>query len=584
MSYDLKITGGLLFTGDDAPPVYGDLGIRDGRIVAVGNAPDSASRTVDANGAAVTPGFIDPHTHYDAQVLWDSSLLTSICHGVTTAFMGNCGVGFAPLADGGKDSVISLMGGVEDIPPDVLETGLKWDWRSFPEYMDRLAEVERPIDIGAQVPHDALRLCVMGERGQNHEMATQQDIEQMRGLARDALKAGAYGFTFGRVNGHRTAAGIHTPSYSAGADELIGIAGVLSEFPHRVIQGVSDMGYLSGPEGFEPEFAILEGMMAASGSPISFNLLERPEPGADRIWRKLLDRASEIAPSGHMLRFQSAPHAGGVFFGLTGSANLLACYPSYRAISDLPLAERIAALRDPAFRDRLLAETPALLPGDAPRMAMPYQVICDIEAAAEKLFALERKPNYEPAPSDSIGARARAAGKSALAMTYDAMIEDDGCNLIFMPKFNYNSGNLDSLYEMMRHPHTFLGLGDAGAHMGYIADMSYSTFALQFWPKRKAGGFSAQHIVHLLTGTVADHFGLKDRGRLKAGLRADVNVIDLDRLSLDRPRAVSDLPSGGRRYLQDAHGYEMVLTAGTPVLEKDQATGAKPGALLRAAV
>jgi N-acyl-D-aspartate/D-glutamate deacylase len=584
MSYDLKITGGLLFTGDDAAPEYGDLGIRDGLIVAVGDAPDSAKRVIDADGAAVTPGFIDPHTHYDAQALWDGAMLTSICHGVTTAMMGNCGVGFAPLAEGGKDAVIGLMAGVEDIPADVLETGLKWDWRSFPDYLDRLAEAPRAIDIGAQLPHDALRLCAMGARAQNHEMATPQDIERMRGLAREALQAGAFGFTFGRVNGHRTAAGDHTPSYNAGADELIGIASVLAEFPHRVIQGVSDMGYLDGPEGFDPEFAILEGMMAASGRSISFNLLQRPEPGADRIWRQLMDKATEIAPSGRMLRFQSAPHAGGVFFGLTGSANLLASYPSYRAIAHLPLDERVAAMRDPAFRDRLLAEKPVLLPGDAPRFAMPYQVICDIEATADKLFALERKPNYEPAPSDSIGARARAAGKSALAMTYDAMIEDDGCNLIFMPKFNYNSGNLDALYEMMRHPHTFLGLGDAGAHMGYIADMSYSSFALQFWPKRKAGGFTHHRIVHLLTGAVADHFGMKDRGRLKAGLRADVNVIDLDRLSIDRPRPVNDLPSGGRRYLQDAHGYELVMTAGTPVLEKDEATGAKPGKLIRAAV
>ncbi len=585
MDYDLKITGGTILDGNGGEAFVGDVAVKNGVIVAVGVAPGTAARQIDADGLLVTPGFIDMHTHYDAQALWDTELETSTRHGVTTAFMGNCGVGFAPLTPETKDTIIELMAGVEDIPGQVLRTGLKWDWNTFGEYLDRLEEVERPIDIAAQVPHDAVRLYVMGERATANEMATQDDIVRMQQVVRDSLMAGAFAFTFGRVNGHRMSNGALTPSYFAGHDELEALASVLRDMPYRVLQGITDGRVNEGPDAFEGEFKVVERMMAAAGRPMSFNLHQRPEPEAQGVYLKLLAKSEEAGARGDTLHFQVGGRGGGSMLGLTSSLNPLAPMPSYRAIADLPMAERLAALRAPEFRARILAETPVLLEGEGGAMRSMYNLLIDLDKKGLSVFPIASTPFAEPAREQSIVGLAQAAGKSAFEVLFDLAIQDDGEMLFDHLTFNYAPGDLSSVYEMLSHPNTLFGLADAGAHLGYVCENGYTTFALKFWARDRVRGptIPLPRVINMLTGKIADHFGLKDRGRLQVGLRADINVIDYEALGLKRARAVFDLPAGGRRFLQHSRGYRAVIAAGQPIIENDEPTGAKPGKVLRAA-
>ncbi len=584
MTYDLKINGGLIHDGDEGEPYVADIGVKDGLIVAIGALSGAGDREIDAHGLMVTPGFIDPHTHYDGQALWDGELETSIRHGVTTAIAGNCGVGFAPLRARDRADVISLMAGVEDIPAVVLNEGLAWDWTSFGDYLDRLDAVARPIDLGAHVPHDCLRLFVMGERASAQERATPDDIAAMAELLREALASGAVGFSFGRVAGHKTDKGGPTPSYNAGADELVALAAVLRDFPsHRVLQGVTDGRVVDGPDGFDGEYKIVRQMTAAAGRPVSLNLHRRSLPvHSQGAWTRVM--AAADGPGGEQIRFQVSAKGVGSFYGLTSSINLLAPFPSYRAMAGRPLAERVAILRDPHTRARLLAEAPVLLEGDPPNIAAAVQLLKTLEKSAERIYPLARVPNYEPRPEDSLAARARARGETALAVAYDLCLEDEGQMLLDHPRMNYVDGDLHDLREMLTHPASFFGVGDAGAHLGYMCDVGYPTLALRFWGRDRTVGetIALPQIVHMLTGKVADHFGFADRGRIRTGLRADLNLIDYANLRLFRPRAVADLPAGGRRFLQDAEGYRAVFVAGVPVLENDAPTGAKPGRVLRA--
>jgi N-acyl-D-aspartate/D-glutamate deacylase len=585
MDYDLKITGGTILDGTGAEAFAGDIAIKDGIIVAVGQAPGSATRTIDAKGLLVTPGFIDMHTHYDAQALWDTELETSTRHGVTTAFMGNCGVGFAPLKPETKDTVIKLMAGVEDIPGKVLRTGLKWDWGAFGEYLDRLDEVERPIDIAAQVPHDNVRLYVMGERAAAQEMATPEDIEAMKAVVRDSLLAGAFAFSFGRVFGHKMSNGQTTPSYKASHDELEALAGVLKDLPYRVLQGITDGRANEGPDAFDAEFEVVTRMITAAGRPMSFNMHQRPEPQHHGVYLKILAKADELNARGESLRFQVGGRGGGSMLGLTSSVNPLAPMPSYRAIADLPLDERLTAMQDPAFRARILSEEPLLLDGEGGAMRSMHALLTDLEAKGLSIFPIARKPKGEPSRDNSITGLAKAAGKPPFEVLFDLAISDEGEMLFDNLSFNYAAGNLSAVHTMLTHPNTLFGLADAGAHLGYVCENGYTTFALKFWAQERTLGptLPLPQVVNMLTGKIADHFGLADRGRIKVGLRADINVIDYDNLHLDRPRAVFDLPAGGRRFVQHSHGYRAVIAAGQPIIENDVPTGAKPGKVLRAA-
>ena len=546
MEYDLKIKGATILDGGGTDGFTADVAVKGGVIVAVGDAPGSAAREFDADGALVTPGFIDMHTHYDAQALWDSSLETSTRHGVTTAFMGNCGVGFAPLRPETRAAITNLMAGVEDIPSDVLDAGLRWDWNSFGEYLDRLEEVDRPIDIAAQVPHDAVRLFVMGDRAMAQEPATNEDIVLMQNLVREGLLAGAFAFSFGRVFGHRMRDGGTTPSYHASHDELEALARVLRDLPYRVLQGITDGRVNEGPEAFGPEFEVVERMMKAAGRPMSFNLHQRPEPYAADVWLRLLTKSDAAAARGDTLRFQVGGRGGGSLLGLTSSMNPLAPMPSYRAIENLPLRERVAAMRDPKFRARILSETPVLADGDSRGTNHMYNTLLGLDANAAFLFPMAERPDPEPGPEDSVAGRARAANKPPFEILFDLAIKDEGEMLFDYFRFNYAPGDLSSVYGMLVHPKTMFGLADAGAHLGYVCENGFTTNAMRFWAKERVRGprLPLPQIVNMMTGKVADHFGLKDRGRIEVGKRADINIIDYDNLGLARPRAASDLPAG----------------------------------------
>jgi N-acyl-D-aspartate/D-glutamate deacylase len=583
MGYDLRIKGATILDGSGAEPFTGDVAITDGIIVGVGKADGVAAREIDADGAMVTPGFIDIHTHYDAQALWDSELQTSTQHGVTTAIMGNCGVGFAPLRPDMRDAIINLMAGVEDIPEDVLRSGLNWDWRTFPEYLDRLDAVERPIDVGAQVPHDAVRLFVMGERALNQEKATPEDIAAMRDALRDGLAAGAFGFSFGRIFGHRMSDGSVTPSYNADHSELEALASVLREVPYRVLQGVSDGRMNLGHDAFAPEFSVIERMITAADRPMSLGLNQKGLPSAHSDWIETLALADDLASRGKTLRFQVGVSGAGSMVGLTSTLDPLAPLPSYRPIAHLPLVQRVSALRDRALRERILTDTPVADPSDSGGTAAMVGVMSRLEAEAPLLFLMDG--NLEPAFANSLAGHAQAAGKPMREQLYDMLLEDEGRALFLHRRFSYVSGDLSAVHAMLQHPEAMFGLADAGAHLGYVCENAFTTRALTFWARDRTRGplMALPNVVHMLTGKIADHLGLADRGRIAVGLKADINLIDYDNLSFDEPYATSDLPAGGKRFLQDSRGYLAVLKNGVPITQNDRYTGAKPGKLLRAA-
>lgn len=579
---DLKIANGTLVDGTGAPPRAGDVGVRDGRIVALGRVSEPARRELDAAGAIVAPGFVDLHTHYDGQALWDAALAPSSWHGVTTVLMGNCGVGFAPLRPGDAGRLVRLMEGVEEIPGTALYEGLDWRWETFADYLDRLDERPRALDVAAQVPHDPLRLYVMGERAARQEAATPDDIAAMRALVREALAAGAFGFSTGRTDTHRTSDGLDTPAALAAADELVAIASALRGLPYRVLSAVSDFDMFRGEEHFDPEFDVFEAMARAAGRPLTLSTLERL--GFPDQWRRIVARVDRARAAGLDLRMQIAPRGVGVLTGLRTTLNVLVAKPTYRALMRLPHAELVAALRDPAVRAKILAE-PFLKVSEVDPSAPPQidQSIAMLDLIAYRMFELADPPDYEPPAEHSLGARAAARGVAPLEAIYDAMLRDGGEGLVYFPIFNYNGGNLDAVAELLAHPAAHLGLGDGGAHVGTIADAAWPTFFLQHWARdRPAARLPIERAVRLLTADPAAFLGLSDRGRLAEGLRADLNVIDWQGLALRRPHVVYDLPGGGRRLVQEARGYVMTTVAGVPTLEHDRPTGATPGRLLRA--
>ena len=583
MRYDLKIVNGTLVDGSGAPPRAANLAVAGGRIVELGDCPGAATETIDAEGAIVTPGFVDLHCHYDGQVSWDPDLAPSSIHGVTTAVMGSCGVGFAPVREADREALIRLMEGVEDIPGSALAEGLRWRWESFPEYMAGVDDFPHAIDFGTQITHDALRVYVMGERGLAGEAATDEEIARMRDLVREALVAGATGFSTGRTDNHRSANGAWTPAADSSQRELQGIAQAFHGLGHGVLQAVSDFDMERSPERFDGEFDLLEAMVAAAGGhPLSISLMQR-----DLIptqWRQIIARAEQANARGIPIRLQVAPRGIGVILGLELTFHPLIAFPTYQRIARLPLPERVQRLRDPAIRAQLLAEPPVQVAGDgSPIPPLADRLLANLDQLAFRIFRLGERPNYEPTLADSIGAAARARGTSAREALLDALLEDEGTELLYFPIYNYGARSLDDVQTMLHHPLALPGLSDGGAHVGTICDASFPTFLLMHWVRDRAKGrIPLERAVKMLTHDTASFLGLHDRGLLAPGKKADVNVIDLANLAVGRPQVVSDLPAGGKRLLQFASGYRATIVSGEIIARDSRLTGRRPGRLVRA--
>jgi N-acyl-D-aspartate/D-glutamate deacylase len=572
--YDLVIRGGMIVDGTGKAPFTGDIAILGGRIAAVGDRIDGPAKTViDAGDKIVTPGFVDVHTHYDGQATWDEQLAPSCWHGVTTVVVGNCGVGFAPVRPGTEQALIQLMEGVEDIPGTVLAEGISWGWESFPEYLDILSRRRWMIDVGTHVPHAAVRAYVMGNRA-NDDRVTQSDLEQMTAIVRAGVQAGALGISTSRILAHRTSTGDMVPGTLANRDELAALADVLRELGTGVFEVV--------PRGMDGEataeaHAEIDWMgeiAAKTGRPVVFSLVQT-HTELDR-WQELLSRSGELRDMGISIYPQVANRPTGILFGLESPSHPFSTRPTYRALSRWPLRERVARMRDVQVRAKILSETNGAY--DHPLSSFVYTGFGNMLPVAEPI-------NFEPKPSDTIAALAESAGVSPEEYCYDFLTGAEGRNLLMFPFTNYFRFNLNDVHAMLTHPASVYGLGDGGAHCGIACDASGQTFMLAYWVRDRKSGprIPLEQAVKTMTSDNADLYGLHDRGRIVAGYRADIAVIDFDRLKLQLPQMVYDLPAGGRRVMQRARGYSAVIVNGEITIRDDLATGALPGRLIRGA-
>ncbi len=570
-TFDLVIRNGTVVDGEGNAPFIADVAVREGVIVEVGSPESgtvegSAAREIHADGALVTPGFVDIHTHYDGQATWDGSLNPSSWHGVTTVLMGNCGVGFAPVKPHNHQRLIQLMEGVEDIPGTALNIGLTWQWESFPEYLDYLGARNFDLDVATQLPHAALRVEVMGDRGINREPATAADVTEMRRLAREAIDAGALGFSTSRTINHRSSDGSLTPTITAGYEELLGIALGLQDAGRGVLQVVSDF------DDVDLEFDLLHQVVAGSGRPMSISVAQnRQRPNN---WRRVLERITSSRADGLAITGQVAPRGVGLLMGLHCTLHPFMTNRVWQRISELAPAEQAAEMRRPDFKQAVLAETesPEEMIKLGGRNIFRFEV----------MFELDRDPDYEPAGADSISARAARAGVTSEELVYDLMATGDGGALMYLPMLNYAEGNLDVVREMLTHPFTVPGLSDGGAHVGTICDVSFPTTYLTHWARDRAEGrIPLEYIVAQQTSATARTVGLHDRGVIAPGYRADINVIDFDRLKVHRPEPRYDLPGGACRLVQEAEGYLHTFVAGVEVAYNGKSTGDQPGRLIR---
>ena len=563
--YDLIIKNGLIYDGIGSEPFAADIAISDEKIVKIGPLDKEAKNTIDATGKIVTPGFVDIHTHYDGQVTWDPYLRPSTYHGVTTVVMGNCGVGFSPCKPDQRGWLIGLMEGVEDIPGTALHEGIDWEWESFPEYLNALEKKPLAIDVGTQIPHGAVRAYVMGERGINHEEATQEEIDEMKQIVQEAVEAGAYGFSTSRTEKHNDVNGNLTPSITAHKTELVEIAKSLGEINKGVLQGISDF------YDFDSEFDIFKSMSSESGRPISITV-EQQDARPD-WWLQLLDGIEDAQSQGINMFGQVPPRATGILMGLTATLNPFRFHPSYMEIADLDLEERVKIMKDPVFKEKLLNENPVSI----------NSLVDEIVNAYGKMFKLGEPANYEPDPDDSFESIGKRSTMSPQAIAYEVMLEKEGRALIYHPLFNYLPGDLSLVEKMLKHPFTIAGLGDAGAHCGAISDASFPTTLVQHWSRDRSRGdkIPLKTVIKMQTSETASLLGIDDRGVIKEGYKADINIIDYEGLTLHEPEIINDLPAGGRRLVQKASGYDYTIVSGEVAFIKGEATGALNGRLIR---
>ena len=567
--HDIVIRGGTIIDGTGQAAFTGDVAIADGRIAAVGGKAGPARRVIDAAGLLVTPGWVDVHTHYDGQAMWDPLLAPSCWHGVTTAMFGNCGVGFAPVKPEHRTALMDLMEGVEEIPGVVLADGLTWEWESFPDFLDALESRPRAIDVAAQVAHLPLRVYVMGDRAVRLEAAKPEDIAEMRRLTIEALHAGAFGFTTSRTNSHKTPAGDMVPSRNAEADELLGIGSALG------VVGAGAFGMNSDFDDEEGELAWMTKLAKETGRPVWFLLTDRYEDPAR--WRRLLAAVHTARKDGAPLTAQIAGRPIGVMMGIGTALNPFTVRPSYQKFEKLSIAEQRARLRDPEIRRRILADKPS--EAEVAKLAQFRQ---HVVTRWDKFFVMSDPPDYEPGEDKSVAAIAAREGRTPDEVAYDYITEAENRYLYF-PLVNYVCGDHEPIREMLTDSGTLLGLSDGGAHCASIVDAGMPSFMLSHWGRDRWRGprLPLEFLVKRLTSETADFFGFSDRGRLAPGLRADVNLIDFDRLRLYQPELVHDMPAGGRRFVQRVDGYEATLVAGTPIFERGEHTGALPGRLVR---
>ncbi|MET0988471.1 MAG: amidohydrolase family protein [Steroidobacteraceae bacterium] len=566
--HDTVIRGGTVYDGTGRRGFTADVAIDQGRVSAVGEITAKAREEVDATGLVVCPGFVDVHTHYDGQVTWENRTSPSVGHGVTTVLMGNCGVGFAPCRPGDRERLVHLMEGIEDIPEIVMAEGIPWTWETYPEYLDVISTKSRDIDVASQLPHSCLRVYVMGERGLRGEAARPEDLEAMKRLTESAMRAGALGFGTSRTLFHKSSDGTQVPTKTAHEDELNAIADGMRAAGHGVMQAIIE---LLHEEDSLSELRMLGRVARRASCRASYTLVQMP--GSSDGWRSALDLTHELNAAGVNIKAQTLCRPSGLLLGLDLSYNPFSRQASYREIADLPLPQKVEAMRDPARRARILSEPPT-----AEGIAHLHYV-----TMFDRMFALGDPANYEPDADDSIAARAARRGVSPAALAYDVLLENDGQSILFLAAANYVDGNLDAVGEMLTDSASLWGLGDGGAHYGMVCDGSYSTYLLTHWARDRTQGkrLSVEDVVHGLTQRPAEAIGLLDRGVLAPGYKADINIIDHQRLHLHPPSAVRDLPSNGRRLVQRVEGYVATLVNGVAIERDGKPTASLPGRLVR---
>ncbi len=573
--HDLVIRGASIIDGTGADAFTGDIAVDDGVIVEIGAVDGGGRRTLDADGLTVTPGFVDIHTHFDGQATWDPHLTPSCWHGVTTAILGNCGVGFAPVRPDDHRRLVELMEGVEDIPGTALYEGIKWGWETFPEYLDALERAPHAIDVGAMVPHAAVRAYVMGERA--HDDANGRDLDEIRHIVTASLEAGALGFSTGRTAGHRDIHGQPVPGTHAAPAELATLLRAMHEVGHGVFQivpaGIG--GKDSDPTGdMDAELAWMIDLGVETGVPITFLVMQdgRDPDG----WQPWITAVHDANRRGANIRPQVASRCFGALLGLQSRLNPFQYSAAYSTVAQLPLSERVRRMRNPELRATIIAEAKA---STDPVVSLDRLV----PSTFKRLFPLGDPLEYEPAADASVAAIAERTNQDPWAVMYDLFLGADGNEFLLYPILNFGRGSYDGLYDMMRDPVTVQGLGDGGAHSAIICDASMTTYLLTHWARDRSRGprLPLELVVERLTSAAADLYGLQDRGRLRPGLRADINVIDMDALKLCYPERVTDLPADGPRLIQRSEGYVETIIAGETVVANGELTDARPGRLVR---
>ena len=565
--YDLIIRGGTIHDGSGGEPFVADIAVKGGVIAAVGTVEGSAAEEIEAHDRIVTPGFVDVHTHYDGQITWENRLAPSSDHGVTTVVMGNCGVGFAPVRQGDHQLMIKLMEGVEDIPEVVMAEGVPFNWETFPEYLDAIEKRESDIDFAAYLPHSPLRVFVMGERGASLEPPTDADLAEMRRLTKEAVEAGAIGVSTSRTFAHQFRDGRPAPSLNSEDGELLNLAAGLKDAGKGVFQMVPSYDLTA-----KQRMDLLADIARTSGRPVSFTFMQSPKGPED--WKEMLRRLEQARDEGLEIRGQIIPRPTGALLGLELSMHPFSFNPSYKEIANLPLEEKVERMRDPELRKRLIAEEPS------DPMDFFMFVLSDLDA----LFVLGNPPNYNPHPQESIAARARAMGVDPKELIYDALLQRDGHEVLYRPLGNSEGEKFESSgLNLVKHDLTFPALGDGGAHYSMICDAAYTTYFLTYWVRDAKGDKKVDlpYAIRKLTYEPAHAMGLNDRGLIKPGYKADINVIDLERLHLYAPHVVYNLPTGGRRLQQRADGYDATVVSGVVTYRNGRSTGALPGRLVR---